>query len=70
MIEGLLELESREFRQITNKLDNATKDVTGVFNEICSKVLTKRGIEGFRPPFEVVIGCGGLATRLAYWVEG
>jgi len=67
MREAHIDLEKREFELITAMLDNATSNVTAVFNSTCEKILQRRKIEGFKPPFEVVIGCGGLATRLSYW---
>lgn len=69
MREGHSELTAQELKLIMARIDNAAGNVTTVFNDTCSKILVRKGIEGFRPPFEVVIGCGGLATRLVYWVE-
>lgn len=69
MREAHADLSSQEFKLIMARTENATKEVTAVFNTTCTTVLKRKGIEGFRPPFEVVIGLGGLATRLHYWVD-
>lgn len=70
MAEAHIELDKRETAKITNMLKTATSDVTAKFNAICSQVLDKRGIENYRPPFEIVIGLGGLAVKLVYWEDG
>ena len=67
MREAHIDLDKRETARITNMLKTATEDVKGKFDAMCSQVLTKRGIEDYRPPFEIVIGLGGLAVKLSYW---
>lgn len=67
MREGTIDLTKQEIRMINNMLETTTKNVTEVFNATCKRILSRRGIEDYRAPFEVVIGCGGLSTTLRYW---
>lgn len=67
MREGTIDLDKREMAKITNVLKVTTEDITGAFNACCTKILQRRDVEFFKPPFEVVIGCGGLSAKLSYW---
>jgi hypothetical protein len=62
-----LELTKSQAMTITSSLEQAKGSVVDTFNDACDRVLKREGIEGYRPPYELVIGLGGLSVKLAYW---
>lgn len=64
-----IELNPAEYERLNSVIDEAPKDVAGAFVEACRKLLTRRGVGGAEPPFEIKVGCGGRAVRLCYLVR-
>lgn len=64
-----LELTRSQAMTITNALEQAKGSVVDTFNNACDRVLKREGVEGYRPPYELVIGLGGLSVKLAYWLS-
>lgn len=62
-----LELTKSQVMTITQALEQERGSVTDNFNGACARVLKREGVEGYRPPYELVIGLGGLSAKLVYW---
>lgn len=62
-----LELTKSQAMTITAALEQAKGSVVDTFNGACDRVLKREGVEGYRPPYELVIGLGGLSVKLVYW---